>query len=43
MGGAIQKKLVGQNGSLSGCSAMLRYKNKKLNPEISTSVTDLHD
>ena len=26
MGGAFQKKFVGQNGSLTGCSAMLSYK-----------------
>ena len=28
MGGAFQKKLVGQNGSLTGCSAMLMYKTR---------------
>ena len=38
MGGAFQEKLVGQNGSLTGCSAMLRYKNKKLNAEMSKNV-----
>ena len=42
MGGAFQEKLVGQNGSLTGCFAMLRYKNKKLNAEMSTNVTVLH-
>ena len=35
MGGAFQTKLVGQNDSLTGCSATLTYKNKKLNPEMS--------
>ena len=43
MGGAFQEKLVGRNGPLTGCSAMLRYKNKKLNAEMSTNVTVLHD
>ena len=42
MGGAFQEKLVGQNGPLTGCSAMLRYKNKKLNAEMSTNVLVLH-
>ena len=42
MDGAFQTKLVGQNGSLAGCSAMLRYKNKNLNAEMSTNVTVLH-
>ena len=28
MGGAFQKKLVGQNSSLTGCSAMLMYKTR---------------
>ena len=41
-GGAFQKKLVGQNGSLTGCSAILRYKNTDLNTEMSTNVTVLH-
>ena len=38
MGGAFQEKLVGQNDPLTGCSSMLRYKNKKLNAEMSTNV-----
>ena len=29
MGGAFQKKLVGQNDSVTGCSAMLSYKTRK--------------
>ena len=33
MGGAFQKKLVGQNGSLTGCFAVPRCKNKKMNAE----------
>ena len=41
MGGALQKKLVGQNGSLAGCSAILRYKNKNPDDEMSTIVTVL--
>ena len=41
MGRAL-KKLVGQNDSLTGCSAMLRYKNEKLNADISTNLTVLH-
>ena len=42
IGGAFQEKLVRQNGPLTGCSAMLRYKNKKLNAKMSTNVTVLH-
>ena len=42
MGGAFQEKLVGQNSPLTGCSGMLRCKNKKLNAEMSTNVTVLH-
>ena len=38
MGGAFQKKLVGQNGSLTGCSVTLRY----LNAEKSTNMAVLH-
>ena len=40
MGGAFQTKLVGQSGSLSGCSAILRYKNKNLNAEMSIYKCD---
>ena len=43
MGGAFQKKLVRQNGSLAECSTyMLRYENKSLNAEMSTNMTVLH-
>ena len=42
MGGAFQKKLMGQNGSLTECSAMPKYKNENLNAEMSTNVTVLH-
>ena len=42
MGGAFQEKLVGQNGPLAGCSAMLKYKNKKLNAERPTNALVLH-
>ena len=40
--GAFPEKLVGQNDPLTGCSAMLRYKIKRMNAEMSTSVTVLH-
>ena len=33
---------VPDNGSLTGYSAMLRYKNKNLNAEISTNMTVCH-
>ena len=42
MGGVFKKKLVGQNGTLTGCPAMLRYKKKTLNAEMSTNVSVLH-
>ena len=42
MGGAFQEKLVGQNGPLTGCSAILRYKSKKMNAEMSTNVLVWH-
>ena len=43
MVGAFQKKLMGQNGSLTGCSAKEMYKNKNLNAAMSTNVQILHD
>ena len=42
MGGAFHKKLMGQNGSLAGFSAILRHKNKNLSAEMSRNVTVLH-
>ena len=42
MGEAFQKKLVGQDGLLNGCSDILRYKNKNLNAEVSVNVTVLN-
>ena len=42
MGGAFQKKLMGQNGLLSGYSAILRYTNKNLCAEMSAKVTVTH-
>ena len=42
MGGASQKKLVVQNGSLIDVLlGMLRYKNKNLHSEMFTNVTGL--
>ena len=38
----FSNKLVGQDGSLTGCSAMPRYKNKDLNAKMSTNVTVIH-
>ena len=29
-----EKKLLGENGSLAGCSAMISYKNKNLDVEL---------
>ena len=43
VGGAFQKKLVGQNGSLTRCSAGSRHKNNNLIAGMSTIVTVLHD
>ena len=42
MGGTFREKFVGHNGSLNGCSAMFKYRDKNLNTKMSTDVTVLH-
>ena len=38
----LLKKVGGKNGSLTGCSATLSYKNKSLNAKMSINVAVLH-